>query len=394
MSELEVFRAETRSFLESEVPPILRGKATEREAWNWGGRRGVFRYPECRTWLELMAERGLTAPSWPREYGGGGLSKEQAQIVGQEMARLELPPPLTGFGLSMIGPTLLQFGTEEQKQTHIPRITRGEIRWCQGYSEPNAGSDLAALATSAVRDGDEFVVNGQKIWTSGADESDWIFMLVRTDPGVKKQRGITFLLVDLDDPGVEIRPILLISGASPFCESFFHNVRVPVSNVIGEVDNGWTVAKALLGHERSMIGGMGSPALGFSVPELAKEYAGTEGDQIADPLLRDQVTQLEMDALSYRLTTQRHVDSLKAGHQPGPESSMFKYYGTELNMRREELMLGIRGPQALGWRGTGFDPAELAQTRTWLRSRGNSIEGGTSEIQLNIISKRVLQLPG
>jgi alkylation response protein AidB-like acyl-CoA dehydrogenase len=394
MTELEEFREEARAWLEENVPRVLRGKLSEREAWPGGGKKARYKYPESKEWMHIAAERGWTVPHWPAEYGGGGHSKEEAQIIAEEIRRLAVPPPLTGFGISMIGPTLLQYGTDEQRNEHIPKICSGEIRWCQGYSEPNSGSDLASLQTAAVRDGDVYIVNGQKIWTSGADEADWIFMLTRTDPSAKKQAGITFLLVDMESPGIEARPIRLISGASPFCETFFENVSVPVSNVIGDVNAGWTVAKALLGHERSMIGGMGGGAPRPVLPQLAKEYVGESEGRIADPVLRDRVVQNEMDAMSFGLTTKRHVDSLAAGHQPGPESSMFKYYGTELNMRREELMLSVRGPQALGWHGDGFEEDELFQTRTWLRSRGNSIEGGTSEIQLNIISKRVLGLPG
>ncbi len=393
MSELSEFREETRAWLDANLPQALRGKVGDQEAWTAGGKKAVYKYPETREWMHIAADKGWTIPHWPKEYGGGGHTKEESQIIAQEIAALKAPPPLTGFGISMIGPTLLQYGTPEQKQQHIPKICSGEIRWCQGYSEPNSGSDLASLQTAAVRDGDEYVINGQKIWTSGADGADWIFMLVRTDPDAKKQAGITFILVDMETPGVEARPIRLISGASPFCETFFENVRAPVSNVIGEVNSGWTVAKALLGHERSMIGGMGSRADRPSIPEMAKRYVGEDGGRISDPALRERVIQNEMDAMSYGLTVKRHTDSLEAGHNPGPESSMFKYYGTELNMRREELMLSIRGPQSLGWEGDGFEDDELLQTRTWLRSRANSIEGGTSEVQLNIIAKRVLGLP-
>ncbi|MEM1245966.1 MAG: acyl-CoA dehydrogenase family protein [Acidobacteriota bacterium] len=393
MSDLATFREETRDWLESNVPSALRGKAGDPEAHTMGGRRAVYKYPETHEWMEIAADKGWTIPHWPREYGGGGHTKEESQVIAEEIAALKAPPPLTGFGISMIGPTLLQYGTEAQKSEHIPKICKGEIRWCQGYSEPNSGSDLASLQTAAIRDGDDYIINGQKIWTSGADLADWIFMLVRTDPDVKKQAGITFLLADMSSPGVEARPIRLISGASPFCETFFENVRVPASNVISDVNSGWTVAKALLGHERSMIGGMGSGAAKAHLATLAKEHVGEDDGRIADPAVRGRVIQTEMDALSFGLTVQRNADSIEAGHNPGPESSIFKYYGTELNMRREELMLSIRGPQSLGWEGDGFADDELAQTRAWLRSRANSIEGGTSEIQLNIIAKRVLGLP-
>jgi alkylation response protein AidB-like acyl-CoA dehydrogenase len=402
MSDIETFRAQVRRVLEGEVPAALRGKAREPGGQVWGGRRASFAYPESRAWLELAAERGWTAPSWPKEYGGGGLSREETNVVQSEIARLELPPPLIGFGLTMIGPTLLQFGSEDLKREHLPKITRGQIRWCQGYSEPNAGSDLASLQTSAIRDGeDHFVVNGQKTWTSYGELSDWMFMLVRTNPNAKKkQTGITFLLVDLATPGIEIRPIRLISGASPFCETFFADVRVPVGNVVGDLNNGWTVAKALLGHERAMIGNvMGSggrrdgastwePGSGNQLAELAQKYLTQ-----VDPLLRDRIARLSMEELCFNLTVQRAADGAAAGHRPGAETSIFKLVGTELNQQRQELMLAIRGPQALGWKGEGFTAEELQQTRDWLRSRGNTTEGGTSEIQLNVIAKQVLGLP-
>jgi alkylation response protein AidB-like acyl-CoA dehydrogenase len=401
MSESDDFRMHVRGVLERDVPAVLRGKSTDPKAHVWGGRREPFGYPESRAWLELAAEHGWTAPRWPRQYGGGGLNEEQAKVLEAELARLELPQPLVGFGLTMIGPTLLQFGSEELKREHLPKITRGQIRWCQGYSEPNAGSDLASLQTAAAVDGDHYVINGQKVWTSYGDLSDWMFMLVRTDPGArKKQTGITFLLIDMATPGVTVRPIRLISGASPFCETFFSDARVPRSNVVGDVNAGWTVAKALLGHERAMIanfmgsGGRRDNAGGRwwepppnRLAELLRQYAP------GDPILRDRVAQLSMDELCFQLTVQRAADSAASGHRPGPETSLFKLYGTELNQRRQELLLSIRGPQALGWEGDGFSAEELQQTREWLRSRGNSIEGGTSEIQLNVIAKQVLNLP-
>jgi alkylation response protein AidB-like acyl-CoA dehydrogenase len=306
---------------------------------------------------------------------------------------------LIGFGLTMIGPTLLQYGNEEQKKQHLTKICRGEIRWCQGYSEPGAGSDLASLQMKAVRDGDDFILNGQKVWTSYGDLSDWIFCLVRTNPDVKKQVGITFILIDMDTPGVRIAPVKLISGKSPFCETYFDDVRVPVANVVHKIDAGWTVAKALLGHERSMIAG----AFGGGRPrargkrsrlvELADQYVGMRDGRVVDPVVRDQMAQSEIDTRSFALTVQRSTDAAKAGHRPGAESSLFKVYGTELNMRRQELMVRMLGAHALGWEGPGFDPEELELTRDWLRSRGNSLEGGTSEIQRNIIAKQVLGLP-
>lgn len=399
MSDLDQFRAETAEWLSASAPKSITGLRVTELDGNWGGRRAKFAPPDMKPWMEMCAEKGFTAPTWSTEYGGGGLDGPQAKILAQEMNRLRLPAPLTGFGLTMIGPTLLRYGTEDQKLEHITKITRGEIRWCQGYSEPDSGSDLASLQTRAVRDGDDFIVNGQKVWTSYGDESDWIFALVRTDTEVKHQAGITFLLIDMDTPGISVSPIKLISGKSPFCETRFEDVRVPVANVISEINNGWTVAKALLGHERSMIADVfgtsvsSSKTEGSALAALGREYLDTDGDQIAAPILRDAIAQSEMDSRAFALTVQRSRDAAKAGGQPGPESSMFKVYATELNKRRTELMVRIAGPQGLGWEGEGFEERELTHTRDWLRARGNSIEGGTSEIQLNIISKRVLGLP-
>jgi alkylation response protein AidB-like acyl-CoA dehydrogenase len=402
MSDLEKFRSETRHWLEANAPKTIAGLALGEMEGSWGGRNPTFDHPDMKPWLEMMAEKGWTAPTWPREYGGGGLSKAEAKVLSQEMDQLKLPAPLVGFGLTMIGPTLLQFGNEEQKLEHLTKICRGEIRWCQGYSEPDAGSDLASLKARAVRDGDDFIINGQKVWTSYADVSDWIFALVRTNTEVKKQAGITFILFDMQTPGVSVAPVSLISGKSPFCETRFDDVRVPVKNVIGKIDGGWTVAKALLGHERSMIGAIygGSSARGkkgvkgSALAALAREYVGEDAaGRVADPVLRHEIAQTEMDAKAFGLTVQRSSDGAKAGHQPGSESSLFKVYATELNMRRTELRVRIAGPQGLGWEGEGFGDEELQRTREWLRARGNSIEGGTSEIQLNIIAKLVLGLP-
>ncbi|MEW6299720.1 MAG: acyl-CoA dehydrogenase family protein [Thermodesulfobacteriota bacterium] len=395
MADLETFRAETRKWLLAHAPASIRGMALGLGEGNWGGRKATYPNPDMKVWLEVMAERGWTAPEWPAQYGGGGLTKDEAKILREELAALKLPPPLVGFGLTMIGPTLLEYGNEEQKREHLPKIVRGEIRWCQGYSEPGAGSDLASLQTRAVRQGDYFVINGQKIWTSYANLSDWMFLLVRTDPTAEKHRGITFLLMDLASPGVEVRPIKLISGSSPFCETFLTDVLVPVKNVVGKINEGWTVAKALLNHERAMIASAFGTGTGRrqTLREFARKYVDIDGDRLADAALRHRMAQYEMDTLAFKLTTDRARDAAKAGLPPGPESSMFKIYGTELNQRRQELLVSIAGPQALGWEGPGFEEHELALTRDWLRSRGNTIEGGTSEIQLNIIAKRVLGLP-
>ena len=392
MADLETFREETHRWLDANAPASMRTPPRSAEEACWGGKKA--KYPEdTRRWLAIMAERGWTAPTWPREYGGGGLTKDEAKVLSQEMAKLRLRPPLMGFGLEMIGPLLLQAGNEEQKREHIPKIVRGEIRWCQGYSEPGAGSDLAGLQMRAVRDGDHFVLNGQKVWTSYGDKADWMFILVRTNIE-KKHAGISFLLMDMDAPGVSVRPIKLISGASPFCETFLTDVRVPVRNVVGEIDAGWNIAKMLLRFERNMIADAFKEREDRSrLLKLARRYVGPDSGRLADPVLRDRMTQVELDQQALDLTLSRSRDRLKAGQPPGPEASIFKLYGTELNQRRRDLMGLLAGPQALGWDGPGFTPEELGMTRDWLRSRGNTIEGGTSEIQLNIIAKQVLGLP-
>jgi alkylation response protein AidB-like acyl-CoA dehydrogenase len=393
MAALETFREETRRWLVANAPASMYAPLGNADDLCWGGRRTKYP-PDVQRWLDVMAERGWTAPTWPREYGGGGLSKREAKVLAEETAKLRLRPPLTGFGLSMIGPLLLQEGSEELKREHLPRIVRGEIRWCQGYSEPGAGSDLVSLQTKAVRDGDVFVVNGQKVWTSYGDKADWMFVLVRTDFDVPKHSGITFLLMDMETPGVSVRPIRLISGSSPFCETFLTDVRVPVRNVVGRVNGGWLMAKALLGHERTMIADVFKERDDKQrLVRLARRYLGEENGRVADAVVRDRIAQVEMDQACLDLTLARARDNAKAGHKPGPESSIFKYYGTELNQRRRAFTVEILGPQGLGWEGPGFADDELRVTRDWLRSRGNTIEGGTSEIQLNIIAKRVLGLP-
>jgi alkylation response protein AidB-like acyl-CoA dehydrogenase len=307
------------------------------------------------------------------------------------MRNINARPAHVGMGISMIGPALLEFGTEEQKVEHLPKIARGEIWWCQGYSEPNSGSDLASLRTSAVEDGDEYVINGQKIWTSGADSADWIFCLVRTDPDAPKHEGITFILFDMSDPGVTVKPILLISGMSPFCETFFDNVRALKRNVVGEVNKGWTVAKRLLQYERTSIGGGNQKAT--SLEEHAREYVGIQDGKIANSKLRESILRHRMNDRAFGITMKRSLEESQAGKAPGAVSSMFKYYGTEQNKGRYELLLDIMGTQSLGWKGNGFNREEIDVTRAWLRSKGNSIEGGTSEVQLNIVAKRVLGLP-
>lgn len=387
------FRAETRAWLEANCPPSMRRPAKSEDDITWGGRKAAYDNPEQKLWLDRMAERGWTVPDWPKAYGGGGLTPAQTKILNEEMATLGCRKPLYSFGISMLGPALLVFGTEEQKLEHLPRIARGEIRWCQGYSEPNAGSDLASLATSAVDAGDHFIVNGQKVWTSYADKADWIFCLVRTDTSTK-QGGISFVLFDMETPGVSTRPILLISGYSPFCETFFDDVKVPKANLVGELNKGWTVAKYLLGHEREMISGMGLTApTGPTITDLAVKAVGVEEDgRLDSPVLRARLALFEVRAAAFRAMSERFIDELKAGKAHPAQPSMMKYYGTELNKQRHELLMDIGGTEALEW--DSERTAGGKTPRAWLRTKANSIEGGTSEIQLNIIAKHILQLPG
>lgn len=393
---LDDFREEARRWIADHAPKSLYGTRTGRFDGYWGGKHHPPVSEDVRAWLHAALDKGWTAPDWPTEYGGGGLSRQHAEVINELLVEMELPPPLVGFGLAMIGPTLLDYGNEAQKAEHVPRIVRGEARWCQGYSEPSAGSDLASLSTKAERDGDDFILNGQKVWTSHADKSDWLFALVRTNPNAhRKQAGITFILVDMETPGVSVRPIELISGASPFCETFLENARVPAANVVGQVDDGWRIGKALLGYERSMIGSAISGQLQAARAELlrlAREATQTPEGPLPDDSIRDALAEWTMDERCFAATIQRVVQSMKSGQAPGSESSILKVTGSDLKQRRWELAMRLLGPQSVGWEGDAWTDEERQMTRDWLRGRGNSIEGGTSEIQLNIMAKHVLGL--
>ena len=357
----------------------------------WGGRNFNPANRDIKVWLERMASRGWTVPTWPQEYGGAGLSKDEAKALNEELQRIHARPPLISFGIWMFGPVLMEYGTEAQKREYLPKIARGEIRWCQGYSEPGAGSDLAGLQTRCEDKGDHFLINGQKVWTSYADKADWIFCLVRTDAG-KKQGGISFIVFDMQSPGVEARPIKLISGSSPFCETFFTDVKVPKQQLIGQLNGGWEIAKRLLQYERKNIsaGGFGG---GATVEELAQKYIGLRDGALADADFRTRLTLHKMEAHAFDLTVKRSAEDARSGKDVGPTASILKYAVAKMNQERRELAVEAMGMAGLGWEGQGFDDAALLETRAWLRSKGNSIEGGTSEINLNVISKRVLGLP-
>ncbi len=396
MAESETFRADVRDWLTANCPESMRTPMPEDETV-WGGRGEKFANPDSEVWLQHMAERGWTCPTWPREYGGGGLSSNENKVLQEELRAINARPALQSFGIWMLGPALLEFASHDQKLEYLPPICRGEIRWCQGYSEPGYGSDLAGLQTKAEDHGDYYLVNGTKIWTSFADVADWIFCLVRTDTAASKHEGISFLLFDMADEGVTTSPIRLISGASPFCQTFFDDVKVPKSQLVGELNKGWTIAKRLLQHERQMVAGIGGISAlggsGRSMEDVAKDYVGEDQGRIADPMIRAGVTVHRMNDRAFQFTLLRAGEEAKSGQSDGNLASLFKYYGTEQNKRKYELLLSAMGSKGVGWESDTFSDKELNTTRQWLRSKANSIEGGTSEVQLNVIAKRVLGLP-
>ncbi len=396
MANLEEFRQQIRTWLEENCPESMRSPAHQGELV-WGARNINFSSQGAKTWFERCVEKGYCVPDWPMEYGGAGFDPMQAQIFKEEMRRINARPPQMNLGIFMSGPAILEFGTESQKLEHLPKIARGEIRWCQGYSEPGAGSDLASLQCKAEDKGDHYLINGSKIWTSYADKSDWIYCLVRTDPTAEKRGGITFLLFDMASKGVLTKPIELITGETHFCQTFFDNVQVPKENVLGEVNRGWTVAKRVLEFERNMMSEMGeTTSQAASNPrELAKEYIGLDSQgKIADRVLRQAIAKHEIQKRSFEVTQQRMMDEFASGSGDLNPAMIFKYVGTEEENRKFELLLKIMGERALGWRDNNFQYEELAVTLEWLGSKTHTIAGGTSEIQLNIIAKRVLGLPG
>jgi alkylation response protein AidB-like acyl-CoA dehydrogenase len=398
-SELDAFRAEVRTWLADNYPAELRdpNASVDPEA-QWGGRAFENSNDPQIVWMRRVAGKGWTAPTWPKAYGGGGLSAEQARALEREMSDGRFRAPLSSFGVWMLGPVLLEYATEAQKQEHLPRIVRGEIRWCQGYSEPGAGSDLASLQTRCEDKGDHWLINGQKIWTSYANKADWCFCLVRTD-AAKKHEGISFVLIDMSSPGVETRPIKLISGESPFCETFFTDLKIPKDNLIGQVGGGWEIAKRLLQYERQNIsggfgGGGGAGGSAGDLGQIAKRYVGLDKTgAVRDSDLRSRITRNKMDFQSFYLTLGRVAAESRASNGPSAATSIIKYAAATLAQERSELMVEAMGCQGLGWEGEGYAPPEITATRGWLRSKGNSIEGGTSEVNLNVVSKRVLGLP-
>jgi alkylation response protein AidB-like acyl-CoA dehydrogenase len=387
--ELEDFRAQAHAWLEANFPASLQGK---------GGAAltdSLAETAELTAWKQAIGQKGWATPTWPAEYGGGALSPQQARVLQQEMTRLGAFNPLMfGMGITMIGPTILDYGTETQKRRHIPPIARGEVRWCVGYSEPNAGSDLASLQTRAVDAGDHWVINGQKTWTSGAQWSDWCGCLVRTDPTARKHDGISFMLIDMHQPGVETRPIALIAGASPFCETFFTEARADKDALLGELNVGWTVGKRLLQHERASQTGAVGGARTVPLHEIARRYLAVDAQGRLDDLdLRARLVRHQMDAKAHALTLARAQAEAKGANGATSAASVLKNSATHVAQTRAELTLEIMGGQGLGWEGSDFTRDEIETVRSWLSGKAMSIYGGSFEIQNNIISKRILGLP-
>ncbi len=386
---LDAFRDEARAWLAENFPPALKGKDNAMSALEGPSDPSA----EEAAWQKAMGEKGWGVPGWPAAYGGGGLSKPEIRVLQEEMARIGAWNPIGGMGVMMFGPTLLEYGTEDQKREHIPAIAKGEVRWCQGYSEPNAGSDLANVQTFAEDKGDHYLVNGQKTWTSGGQWADKCFALVRTDK-TQKHGGISFLLLDMTAEGVDVKPIRMISGQSPFCETFFTDVKVPKDNLVGREGQGWEIGTRLLQHERSSLSGGGSASRLFAgkpVNALAKEYRGTDAEgRVNDSDLRMRIVRHEMDARAFALTLRRAALEAKSNQGPSAATSIMKNVGARITQDRAELSIEIMGMAGLGWEGDGFTDAELEQTRTWLWGKAVSIYGGSTEIQNNVISKRIL----
>ncbi len=395
MSDLAEFQQHVHDWLQENCPASMRVRPTQKDNV-YGGRKWQWDNDDARVWLERMVEQGWTVPDWPKEYGGAGLDAQQVKVLRREMNKLGCRKPLIGHGISMLGPALLEYGTDAQKAEHLPKIARGEIRWCQGYSEPGAGSDLASLQCRAEDKGDHFIVNGQKSWTTDADKADWMFCLVRTNRDVKKQEGISFVLFDMDTPGVTARPVPLITGVSHFCDTFLENVQVPKSNVVGGIDQGWSVAKALLVHERKQMADLESsmPLPRYTVVEYAKHFAQTDAaGNISDAQLRSRLVDHLMRKRLIDLSERRAFEEGMAGTLDMRMTTMFKYAGTEEQKNKGELVVDLLGMAGMEWDPETSDEDMHRVTSEWMMSKSYTIAGGSSEVQLNLIAKKSLGLP-
>lgn len=382
--EVAAFRKVVREWTLANMPPI------DERATNY---QGLEDADSIGPWFAKLAKQGWLAYRWPKEFGGPGFSEAEKVVFIDELLTCGAPIP-HGFGINMVGPLIYQFGTDAQKKRFLPKIASDEERWCQGYSEPNAGSDLASLQTRAELQGDHFILNGQKTWTSRANSAQWMFALARTDPDAKKQMGISFLLVSMDSPGLTIRPISQIDGRASFYETFFDNVKVPAENIVGELNNGWTMAKALLEHERMATGTNHDPyAIIDRIKSNAHAYAMNGKPVLEDEQFRERLSGLEMDADCLRFTRYRLATAVMQGKHPGPEASIFKLFQSELNQSLYDLALDAVGPDAASWydKRLSADAYDLAMNMTITRAM--SIYSGSNEVQRNIIAKRVLGLP-
>ncbi|MDG2051934.1 MAG: acyl-CoA dehydrogenase family protein [Myxococcota bacterium] len=384
-ANLEEFRQEIRTWIDENLPSELRV-----------GTRKDLPKKLLSQWNKALISRGLVAPEWDTEYGGGGLDRKQAGVVKEELNAVRAPK-LRTFGVAMLGPTLLEFGTEEQKREFLPQIARNEVTWCQGYSEPGAGSDLASLQTRAVREGDEYIVTGQKIWTTGADKADWIFCLVRTDPDAPKHEGISFLLFPMKQEGVKVSPLNLIDGSADFSQVFFDGARAKASHLVGPLNGGWTIAKRLLQHERTQDGGSEGGITGAmkdTIFDLVKREVGLDASgTLQDPTIRERLAQQELEQLGLRLTMRRAGEEMRASQTGRDIASLGKYRWANMVKDEQDIAMMAMGAQGLGWSGDGFGADQLERTRAWLTTRADSIWGGTNEVQLNVIAKRVLKIP-
>ena len=392
MSEVAEFRQEVSAWITANLPDGAKGQGQMAN-----GSTKIELEKDVALWLERCVEKGYTAPTWPTAFGGGGLSAELAKVFYEEMGKANARTPLTGMGMTMIGPTLLEYGTQEQKERHMPKIIRGELQWCQGYSEPNAGSDLAALNTRAEDQGDHYLLNGQKIWTSGAELADWIFCLVRTNHEVQQQKGISFLLLDITSPGVAVKPLYAFNGKRLWYQVFFEDVRVPIAQRLGEEDRGWTVAKSLLGDERLMVSRVSENKriLGL-LKEAVQEQA--ERGVVLPESVQSEISALEIRLHALEMTSLRILTKADAGSQIGAEPSMLKLKGSELVQAQDELLFRMVDYLALPQDSTNTGAA--AVNPAWAEfvasgryhHRGYTIAGGASEVQHNIIAKQVLGL--
>jgi alkylation response protein AidB-like acyl-CoA dehydrogenase len=385
----QAFRERVRSWLKANIPP----------EWKAVGSTEVPRaeaFDLVRRWQRTLFDGGFIGVTWPKAYGGQGLTFVEEMILHEEMALQKAPPILNVLGVGMAGPTIIAYGTEEQKQRYPAKILSCEEIWCQGYSEPNSGSDLAALQTRAVKDGDHYVVNGQKVWTSLAHVADWMMLLARTDPNAPKHKGITYFLLDMHAPGVTVKPLKQITGDAEFNEVFFDNVRVHERQVLGEVNNGWAVGLTTLMYERLALGFGLQVRLRIaleSLIEMGRRVEKTGRVVTKDPLLRQKLAQLWIDAEALKYTGARAITKLLKGELPGPEASAGKMCWVETHQRLQELAMEIEGPYAQLMKGSERAIDGGVWQYGFLRSRANSIEGGTTEIQKNIIGERVLGLP-